>query len=148
MVFSLFTSFNPLSGLFSIKAITENQLNNLLINNRHSYKKYCLHNCTWWGITITVDPWIKFGLRKGDRFVKKLSFSCVCLRWLWIFSLIELIPFIDPLHQKNRKSLMLEVAKVLKLTLLSVRSLKTLTAAFSQILSVIPFFSQDFENRY
>ena len=41
---------------------------------------------------------------------------------------------------KNSKSLMLEVAKVLKLTLFSVRSLKSLTPAFSQIFPVTPIF--------
>ena len=35
---------------------------------------------------------------------------------------------------------MLEVAKVLKLTLFSVRSLKSLTPAFSQIFPVTPIF--------
>ena len=45
-VFSLFTSFNSHSDLFSMKAITENQLHNFLINSRHSCKKYCLHKCT------------------------------------------------------------------------------------------------------
>ena len=35
---------------------------------------------------------------------------------------------------------MLEVAKVLKLTLFVVRSLKSLTPAFSQIFPVTPFF--------
>ena len=35
---------------------------------------------------------------------------------------------------------MLEVAKVLKLTLFSVRSLKSLTPAFSQIFKVTPIF--------
>ena len=49
---------------------------------------------------------------------------------------------------KTSKSLMLEVAKVLKLTLFSVRSLKSLTPAFSQIFPVTPIFFQDFDNRY
>ena len=31
---------------FSIKAITDNQLHDFLINSRHSCKKYCLHNST------------------------------------------------------------------------------------------------------
>ena len=44
MLFSHFTSFNSHSGLFSMKAITENQLYNFLVNIIHSYKKYCLHN--------------------------------------------------------------------------------------------------------
>ena len=41
---------------------------------------------------------------------------------------------------KTSESLMLEVAKVLKLTLFSVRSLKSLTPAFSQIFPVTPIF--------
>ena len=31
--------------VFSMKAITENQLHDFLINSRHSCKEYCLHNC-------------------------------------------------------------------------------------------------------
>ena len=65
---------------FSMKAITENQLHGFLINSRNSCKKYCLHNSTLLGITITVDPRIKFGLREGDCLVKKLSFSGAFLR--------------------------------------------------------------------
>ena len=42
-----------------MKAITENQLHDFLINSGHSCKKYCLHNSTLRGITITVDPRIK-----------------------------------------------------------------------------------------
>ena len=43
-VFALFTTFNSHSG--AIKAITENQLHDFLINSRHSCKNYCLHNST------------------------------------------------------------------------------------------------------
>ena len=43
---------------------------------------------------------------------------------------------------------MLEAAKVLKLALFSVRSLKSLTPAFSQIFPVTTIFFQDFDNRY
>ena len=43
---------------------------------------------------------------------------------------------------------MLEVAKVLKLTLFSVKCLKSLTPAFSQIFPVTPIFFHDFDNRY
>ena len=120
-----------------MKAITENQLHDFLINSRHSCKKYCLHNSTLWRITITVDPRIKFGLRKGDCFVKKLSFSRVLLRWSWIFFLANRTSFVyRSSSSKTSKSLMLKVAKVLKLTLFSVKSLKSLTLAFSQIFSV------------
>ena len=65
------------------------------------------------------------------------SFSSVIMNF---FSPIGLISFIDSLHQKNSKSLVLEVAKVLKLTLFSVRFLKSLTPAFSQIFPVPPIF--------
>ena len=61
----------------------------------NSCKKYCLHNCTLWGITITVDPRTKFGLRKGDCFVKKMSFSRVFFsRWPWIFFLTNRTNFV------------------------------------------------------
>ena len=47
MMFFLFTSFiDSRSGLFPMKAIAENQLHDFLINSRHSWKKYCLHNST------------------------------------------------------------------------------------------------------
>ena len=72
-VFPLFTSSNSHSGFFFMKPINENQLDDFLI--KHSCKKYCLHNCTLWGITITVDPRIKFDLKKGDCFVKKCQFT-------------------------------------------------------------------------
>ena len=74
-VFSRFYKFYFPQWSFSMKAITENQLHDFLINSRYSCKKYCLHNSTLLRITVTVDPQIKFGLRKGDCFVKKLSFS-------------------------------------------------------------------------
>ena len=41
MLIFLFTSFNSHNGLQSIKAITENQLHDFLINSRHSHDKYC-----------------------------------------------------------------------------------------------------------
>ena len=57
------------------------------------------------------------------------------------FSLIGLISFIDPLRQKIAKSLVLEVARVLKLTLFSVRPFKSLTLAFSpEIFPLTPTF--------
>ena len=73
-------------------------------------------------------------------FRQKMSFSRVFSVTKNFFSLVVLISFINPLHQKNSKSLMLEVAKVLKLTLFSVRSLKSLTSAFSQIFLVTSIF--------
>ena len=124
-----------------MKAITENQLHDFLINSRHSCKKYCLYNSTLWGISITVDPGIKVGLRKGRLFRQKvvifLSFSSV----ITIFFLTNRTSFVYwSSSPKASKSLMLEVAKVLKLTLFSVRSLKSLTPAFSQIFQVTPIF--------
>ena len=73
--------------------------------------------------------WAQEGRLSGQKAVIFPSFSSVIMNF---FSSIELIPFIDPLHAKNSESLMLEVAKVLKLTLFSVRSLKSLTPVFSQ----------------
>ena len=61
--FPVFTSFNC-QWSFSMKAITENQLHDF--NSGYSFKKYCLHNSTLLGITITAVPRIKFGLRKGS----------------------------------------------------------------------------------
>ena len=45
---SLFRSFNFHSGhgLQSIKAITESQLYDFLINSRHFHEKYFFHYCT------------------------------------------------------------------------------------------------------
>ena len=102
-----------------MKAITENQLHDFLINSRHSCEKYCLHNSTLSGITITIDLRIKFGLRKGDYFIKQLSFSRVFLQWSWTFSHWSNWFRLLILLTKTSKSLMLEVAKVLKLTLFS-----------------------------
>ena len=80
--------------------------------------------------------WAQDGRLFRQKIVIFPRFSSVILIF---FSLTELILFIDPLHQKN-SSLMLEVAKVLKLTLFSVRSLKTLTPLFSQIFPMTPVF--------
>ena len=44
-VFALLQVLIP-TVVFSMKAITENQLHDFLINSRHSCKKYCLHNST------------------------------------------------------------------------------------------------------
>ena len=104
-VFPLFTGFNSHSGHFPWKQLLKINLHDFLTNSRDSCKKYCLHNCTLWGIATIVDPRIKFGLRKGDCFVKKMSFSRVFLRWSWIFfSPIGLVSFIDPLYQKVAKA--------------------------------------------
>ena len=131
-----------------MKAITGDKLHDFLINSRYSCKKYCLHNSTLLGITITVDPRIKFGLRKGDCYVKKLSFPKFFFGDHEFFShrlgLIRLLI----LFTKNIKSMILEAAKVLKLILFSVRSLKSSTPTFSQIFPVTPTFIQDFDNRY
>ena len=123
-----------------MKAITENQLHDFLINSRHSYKKYFLHNSTLWGITITVDPRIKFGLRKGDCFVKSCHFPEFFFGDHEFFLTNRTSFGYWSSSPKTSKSLMLEVAKVLKLTLFSVRSLKSLTPAFSQIFPVTLIF--------
>ena len=77
----------------------------------------------------------------GDCFVKKdvifQSFSSVTMNF---FSSNRNNLVYGSSSPKNSKSLMLQVAKVLKLTLFSVRSLTSLTPAFSQIFSVIPLF--------
>ena len=70
----------------------------------------------------------------GDCFAKNcrfMRFSSVIINF---FLMIELISFIDPRYRPS-ESLMLEVAKGLKLTLFSVRSLKSLTPGFFQILT-------------
>ena len=143
--FCAFYKFKFPQWHFSMKTITENQLHDFPINSRHSCKKYCLHNSTLWGITITADPRIKFGLRKGDCFVKSCLFPEFFFGDHELFSTSFVYWSSSP---KTSKSLMLEVAKVLKLTLYSVRSLKSLTPAFSQIFPVTPIFFHDFDNRY
>ena len=81
--------------------------------------------------------WAQEGRLFRQKVVIVLSFSSVIMIF---FSLIGLISFIDQSSPKNSKSLMLEVDKVPKLTLFSVRSLKSLSPAFSQIFPVTPIF--------
>ena len=126
--------------LWVVKAITENQMHNFPINGRHSHKKYCSHSGTLWGITITVDPRIKLGLSMGDCFVKKLSFPAFLFGDHEFFFTNQTNFVCWSTSPKNSKILMLEVANVIKLTLFSVRSLKTLTPAFSQTFPVTPMF--------
>ena len=100
-VFSPFLQVLIPTVVFSMKAITENPLHDFLINSRYSCKKYCSHNSTLLGITITVDPWIKFGpAQEGRLFRQKVvifsSFSSVIMTF---FSPIGLISLIDSLHQ-------------------------------------------------
>ena len=90
--------------------------------------------------TITVDPRTKFGLRKGDCFAKRRHFLVFFFgdheffsHQSYLFRLLILFP-------KNSKNQMLEVAKVLKFTFFSIRSLKRLTPAISQIFPVTPIF--------
>ena len=144
MFLPCFTGFNPHKWSFSTKAIIQNQLHDFQINSIHSCKKHCLHNCTSWGIAITVDPRIKFGLRKGDCFVEKMSCSPIFFAVTMNFFLTNLTYFVYwSSSPKNNKTLMLEVAKILKLTLVSGISLKSLTPASYQIfrwtkLGIIP----------
>ena len=89
-----------------MKAITENPLHDFLINSRYSSKKYCSHNSTLLGITITVDPRIKFGpAQEGRLFRQKVvffaSFSSMIMNF---FSPIGLISLVDSLHQKISKA--------------------------------------------
>ena len=110
MLISFLKSSHFHSGLQSIKAITENQLHDFLINSRHSHEKYCFQDRTLSGITIIVDP--RKNLGSGWEIVASKNcpfhkFSSVIMNF---FSLIQLISFIDPFHHKNSKSLMLEVA--------------------------------------
>ena len=126
----------------------EKSIARFLINSRHSCKKYCLHNFTLWGITITVDPRIKFGLRKGDCFVKKLSFSRVFPRWSWIFfSSIGLVSFVDPLHQKLAKAWCWKLLKYYNWHFSRSDPLKV-WPPFLPNFPGDPDFFQDLENRY
>ena len=125
---------------FSRRAITENQLHDFLINSRHSSKKYCLHNFTLWGATITIDPEIKCGLRKGDFFKKVVIFQSSSEVITNFFLTNRNNFFYWSSSPKNSKSLMLKVDKVLKLTLFKVRSPRSLTLAFSQIFLVTSIF--------
>ena len=148
-----------------MKAITENQLHDFLINNRYSCKKYCLHNSRLLGITITVDPQIKFGirkkyclhnstllgitikvhppikfgLRKGEHLFRQkvVIFPSFSSVIMNFFSPIGLISPIDPLHQKYQKP-----------DIGSCQSTKIDTfldqfdPTFSQIFPVTPIFSR------
>ena len=73
-----------------------------------------------------------------------MSFSCIFLWWWWFF-FINRNNFVRlSTSPKNSEILMSEVAKALKLTLFTVRSLETLTPAFSQIFSVTSIFFSRF----
>ena len=83
----------------------------------------------------------KIWAQEGRLFSQKVvifpSFSSVIMNFL----LTNRTSFVYlSSSQKTSKSLMLEVAKVLKLTLFSVRSLKSLIPAFSQIFPVTTIF--------
>ena len=95
LLFSQWSSF--------MKATTENQLHDFLISCGHSCKKYCVHNWALWGITITVDPPIKFELKKGDCFFKKVLFSRVFPRWPWFFFLTDQTNFLYWSSSPKRK---------------------------------------------
>ena len=124
-----------------MKVITENQLHDFLINSRHSCKKYCLHNSTimrnYNHRTSSDKIWAQEGRLFRQKVVIFPSFSSVIMN----FFLTNQTSFVYwSSSPKTSKSLMLEVAKVLKLTLFSIRSLKSLTPAFSQIFLVTPIF--------
>ena len=80
-VFALFTSFNSHSVFFFVKAITENQLHDFLINSRHSFKKYCLHSSTLSGVTITDKIWAQEGRLFRQKVVIFPSFSSVIMNF-------------------------------------------------------------------
>ena len=65
------------------------------------------------------EIWAEDGRQFRQKPVIFMRFSSVIMIF---FSLIELISFIDPLHQKEQQSLMLEVAKVLKFSSVNSRS--------------------------
>ena len=113
-------------------------IHDFLINSRHSEEILFtqFHIMKNYNHRRSSD---KIWAQEGRLFHQKnLSFSQVFLRWSWIFS-HQLDCFVFwSCSPKTSKSLMLKVAKVLGLTLFSVRSLKSLTFAFSQIFPVTP----------
>ena len=83
----------------------------------------------------------KIWTQEGRLFCQKVvnfpSFSSVIMN----FFLANRTSFVyQSSSPKTSKSLVLEVARVLKLTFFSVRSLKSLTPDFSQIFPVTPIF--------
>ena len=81
--------------------------------------------------------WAQEGRLFGQKVVIFPSFSSVIMN-LFLTNRTNFV--YGSSSPKTSKSLMLEVAKVLKLTLFSVRSLISLTPAFSQIFHVTPIF--------
>ena len=123
---------------FSMKAITENQLQEILFTQFHIIRNY--------NQGISSD---KIWAQEGKCFLQKVflfpSSSSVIMN-LFLTNWANFAYWSS--SPKNIKSLILEAAKVLKLILFSVRSLKSLSPTFSQIFSVTPDFFQNFENRY
>ena len=119
--------------------MTENQLHDFLINSRYSCKKCCLHNSTLLGITITVDPGIKFGLRKGN---------CFCHFPEFFFSSIGVISPVDPLHQKYQKPDIGSCQTTKIDTFLGQIPSKSDPHLLPDFSGNPNFFSQDFDNRY
>ena len=92
----------PTEWSFSMKAITENQLHDFLINSKHSCEKYCLHIRRNYNHRRSSD---KIWAQEGRLFRQKVifpSFSSVIMNFF--FSPIGLVSFIDPLHQKLAKA--------------------------------------------
>ena len=92
--------------------------------------------------SLTQQPlWAEKGRLFSQKVVVFPSFSSVMI----IFYPTNRTNFVHRCSSsKNSKSLKLEFAKVLKLTLFSVRSLKSLTPAFPQIFQVTPIFVSRF----
>ena len=93
---------SPTVVFFSVKAITENQLHNFLINSRDSYKKMLftqLHIMRDYNHHRSSH---KILASEGKLFHQKvvIFFPSFFFSNHEFFSLIELISFVDPLHQK------------------------------------------------
>ena len=122
-----------------MKVITENQLHDYLINSRYSCKKYCSHNYIHRRSSDKI--WAQEGRMSCQKDVTFPNFCSVTMN----FFLTNRTNFVYlSCSLESSKSLMLEVVKVLKLTLFSLRSLKSFTPAFSQIFPVTPIFSSRF----
>ena len=110
----------------------------ILFTQFHIMKNYNHHR-------YSDKIWAQEGRLFRQKVVIFLSFSSVIMNFFLTNRTNFLYRSTSP---KYSKSLMLEVANVIKLAISLVRSFKSLTLAFSQIFPVIPIFSQDFDNRY
>ena len=91
----------PAVVVFFVKVITENQLYNFLINSRHSYKNIVFTVAHYEGYRRSSD---KIWAQDGSCFVKNCHFPAFFFGDHDFYSLIELISFIDSLHQKIAKA--------------------------------------------